>query len=105
MAARTTGASSERFSNRATRTDDTSFASVAVCCPPAVASTPGLVYPRRMQPEGSPGQATGLPHLGQTLGGKYQVIRLLGEGGMAFVFEASHQRLQQRVAIKVLAPE
>ena len=47
----------------------------------------------------------GLPQIGQTLGGKYAIVRLLGEGGMAFVFEASHQRLQQRVAIKLLTPE
>jgi len=61
-----------------------------------------------MHPEGSPGQAalpSGLPQIGQTLGGKYQIVRLLGEGGMAFVYEAAHQRLQQRVAIKVLTPE
>jgi tRNA A-37 threonylcarbamoyl transferase component Bud32 len=61
-----------------------------------------------MHPEGSPGQGalpSGLPQIGQTLGGKYQIVRLLGEGGMAFVYEASHKRLQQRVAIKVLTPE
>jgi serine/threonine protein kinase len=51
------------------------------------------------------GQAAGLPLIGQTLGGKYEIVRLLGEGGMAFVFEASHRRLHQRVAIKLLAPE
>jgi serine/threonine protein kinase len=61
-----------------------------------------------MHPEGAPGQEAlprGLPQIGQTLGGKYQIVRLLGEGGMAFVYEAAHQRLQQRVAIKVLTPE
>ena len=61
-----------------------------------------------MHPEGTPGPgggATGLPKIGQTLGGKYEIVRLLGEGGMAFVYEASHQRLQQRVAIKLLTPE
>ncbi len=61
-----------------------------------------------MHPEGSPGQGAlphGLPQIGHTLGGKYQIVRLLGEGGMAFVYEAAHQRLQQRVAIKVLTPE
>jgi len=46
-----------------------------------------------------------LPEIGQTLSGKYQLTRLLGEGGMAFVFEAHHQKLQQRVAIKMLTPE
>jgi serine/threonine protein kinase len=64
-----------------------------------------------MHPEGTapdPRQAAherGLPQIGETLGGKYQIVRLLGEGGMAFVYEASHQRLQQRVAIKMLTPE
>jgi len=61
-----------------------------------------------MHPEGAPGQEAlprGLPQIGETLGGKYQIVRLLGEGGMASVYEAAHQRLQQRVAIKVLTPE
>ena len=50
------------------------------------------------------GTAPGLPDIGQTVGGKYEIVRLVGEGGMAFVFEANHQRLHQRVAIKLLAP-
>ena len=58
-----------------------------------------------MLPGGPPGWANGLPDIGQTLGGKYELVRLLGEGGMAFVFEANHQKLHQRVAIKLLAPE
>ena len=51
------------------------------------------------------GASSALPEIGQTLSGKYQLTRLLGEGGMAFVFEAQHQKLQQRVAIKILTPE
>src|SRR4051812_21523869 len=61
-----------------------------------------------MHPEGTPGRPLferGLPQIGQTLNGKYEIVRLLGEGGMAFVYEAKHQRLQQRVAIKVLTPD
>jgi serine/threonine-protein kinase len=58
-----------------------------------------------MLPGGPPGRAPGPPDIGQTLGGKYEIVRLLGEGGMALVFEANHQRLHQRVAIKLLAPE
>jgi eukaryotic-like serine/threonine-protein kinase len=52
-----------------------------------------------------PGVAAAVPTPGQTLGGKYLIQRLLGEGGMAYVFEASHQRLGQRVAVKLLHPE
>ena len=34
--------------------------------------------------------------------GQYEVIRELGRGGMARVFEAEHAQLKKRVAIKVL---
>ena len=37
--------------------------------------------------------------------GPYRVIRQLGEGGMGVVYEAVHEVIQRRVAIKVLHPE
>ena len=40
-----------------------------------------------------------------TLIGPYRVVRQLGEGGMGTVFEAVHEVIQRRVAIKVLHPE
>ena len=46
-----------------------------------------------------------LPNPGDTLAGKYQVVRKLGEGGMGVVYEAIHTRIHQRVAIKMLLPE
>ena len=36
--------------------------------------------------------------------GKYKILRLIGEGGMATVYEAEHEVLATRVAIKVLNP-
>ena len=39
---------------------------------------------------------------GEILGGKYRVVRALGEGGMAIVYEAVHAKLGHRVALKVL---
>ncbi len=42
--------------------------------------------------------------IGRVLCGKYTLLRELGQGGMAAVFEATH-RNGLRVAIKVLAPE
>ena len=44
--------------------------------------------------------------IGQTLGGKYKVIRLLGEGGMGAVFEGEQQlgTTRRKVAIKTLHP-
>jgi serine/threonine protein kinase len=46
------------------------------------------------------------PILGQTFGGKYKVIRLLGEGGMGAVYEGEQQlgTTKRKVAVKTLHP-
>jgi serine/threonine-protein kinase len=49
-------------------------------------------------------QKTDLPQPGETLAGKYAIVRVIGEGGMGVVYEAMHLRLRQRVAIKMLLP-
>ncbi len=46
-----------------------------------------------------------LPQPGDTIAGKYALVRLIGEGGMGVVYEATHIRLRQRVAIKILRPD
>ena len=40
--------------------------------------------------------------IGDTIGGKYRLLRLLGDGGMGAVYEARHEMLGTRVAVKVL---
>lgn len=45
-----------------------------------------------------------LPRVGDTLAGKYAIEREVGAGGMAVVFEATHLRMRQRVALKMLHP-
>ncbi len=35
---------------------------------------------------------------------KYRIVRLLGRGGMGSVYEAFHERMDRRVAIKVINP-
>src|SRR5262245_21068516 len=42
---------------------------------------------------------------GEVLAGKYQVERVLGEGGMGVVVAARHLQLDQVVALKFLLPE
>jgi serine/threonine-protein kinase len=42
--------------------------------------------------------------VGQTIGGRYQVRDILGEGGMGTVYEALHLGLGRPVAIKILNP-
>jgi len=42
--------------------------------------------------------------VGQVLGGKYQLVRLIAEGGMGWVFEARHELVKRRLAVKLLRP-
>src|SRR5688572_15907442 len=44
------------------------------------------------------------PSVGTTLANKYRLTRELGRGSMGAVFEATHLRLSQRMAIKILLP-
>ncbi len=53
----------------------------------------------------APSPAHGTPQPGDTIDGKYALVRVLGVGGMGVVFEAEHLRLKQRCAIKMLSPE
>src|SRR5262249_31573064 len=46
-----------------------------------------------------------LPAPGSLVGGKYRIVRLIGEGGMGAVFEARHEHLGSRVALKFLLPD
>jgi serine/threonine protein kinase len=43
--------------------------------------------------------------VGAVLGGAYRITALLAEGGMGWVYEARHLRLNKRVAVKLMARE
>lgn len=43
--------------------------------------------------------------VGETLDGRFRIVRLLGEGGMGQVYEAEHLHIDRKVAIKLLKQE
>jgi serine/threonine-protein kinase len=55
--------------------------------------------------QGHPDQAPSTRLAAGTCLGKYQVVRLIGEGGMGAVYEAVHLGIGKKVAIKIMSPE
>ena len=42
--------------------------------------------------------------IGTVLGGRYRLVELLGQGGMATIYRARDNQLERDVAVKVLRP-
>ena len=45
-----------------------------------------------------------LPEVGQIFQGRYEIIRLLGQGGFARVYQARQTDLDRPVALKLMLP-
>jgi serine/threonine protein kinase len=67
--------------------------------PPAPAPTSGRRHTDTAPRIARPGED---PRIGATLGGRYLIQRLCGEGAMGRVYEARHVDIGRRVAIKIL---
>src|SRR5262245_2925501 len=74
-------------------------------CPTCGSSYPGdfRVCPRDATPRAEMvvGEVAD-PLIGAVLGRTYRVTRVLGEGGMAKLYEAKHVRVESRYAVKIL---
>jgi tRNA A-37 threonylcarbamoyl transferase component Bud32 len=60
------------------------------------------ICPRDATPRSEKLTTSADPLIGEVLGRTYRVVRVLGEGGMARLYEAEHLRIEARCAIKVI---
>jgi tRNA A-37 threonylcarbamoyl transferase component Bud32 len=60
------------------------------------------VCPRDASPRSDGHTPTPDPLIGEVLGRTYRIVRVLGEGGMARLYEAEHLRIDARFAVKVI---
>jgi serine/threonine-protein kinase len=73
-------------------------------CPTCGRANPSeyAVCPHDATPRADQAKTTSDPLIGEVLGRTYRIVRVLGQGGMAKLYEAEHLRIDARYAIKVI---
>lgn len=64
--------------------------------------SPNAAGPRSLEGEQAADVAVALPRIGDLVGGKYRIEKVVGRGGMGIVYAAHHLLLDKRVALKLL---
>jgi serine/threonine-protein kinase len=73
-------------------------------CPACHHSYPSdfAVCPRDATPRAEQRAPASDPLIGEVIGRTFRIVRMLGEGGMARLYEAEHLRIDERYAVKVI---
>ena len=72
---------------------------------PDATIAPGAPARRTPSPRSVSPDSAAILHIGDLLSGRYEIVQLLGEGGMGAVYKARDVELEREVALKVIRPE